>query len=638
MDQVGLFQRFYRNLHRDQGGFTVIETMVGLLILFIAVMATAYTATVGFRYAALARQRQAANSESTSVMEQVRALAFDTVAEGMRESDVQANASEDSNIGTSSCPNGSNYCVTIPGTNDVESIITSSTQAVSPLYPYEGQISSDVGTDFARKVYVSDYENAGDAYRVTVVVDWDQSAVEGAEDEVVLTSVFANTSGGCLGTSTHPFSGPCSTYLYGQSLIPEGSITLSGTIAGVPDFESATVLLPTVAGNTQSEQVQLVQGKERSSGVELTSTASDDVEDFGLVTLATQSDNDQGLPDLPYDKKTLSANGPDATGDVQVGSSSGPHLHAMKSSADSTGDSASTINAATASGAGQACGTQTDNQACSYASSQNGPITLQLHLYKGSTDLGSCDLVRVASAPTASSASIDRTGDSSNTSNNPNVVSTTTRTFGAVTIGCLPANISVFPTGWGGTSSVGGGSGFLVRIADGYTQGNSNCPVVTRAGYGVSAASVGGRSNSGTNSCSNANAPKVHYWDGSSVSAGSYSSHSHSGSGSYTQPDASPAAQFGATRLVYTPSSGPASGCTFTQRIVSGTTVVSGASTASNTGSSPISDSTATFVAPLDGTFQFTVTCPTEGTLVDLNIDSDLGTMKASANYSPPPS
>ena len=119
MDEVGLYQRVYRKLRRDQGGFTVIETMVGLLILFIAVMATAYTATVGFRYAALARQRQTANSESTSVMEQVRALAFDTVSEGMRDTDVQANASTDPNIGTSSCPNGTTYCVTIPGTDEV---------------------------------------------------------------------------------------------------------------------------------------------------------------------------------------------------------------------------------------------------------------------------------------------------------------------------------------------------------------------------------------------------------------------------------------------------------------------------------------------------------------------------------------
>lgn len=612
--------------------------MVGLLILFIAVMATAYTATVGFRYAALARQRQAANSESTSVMEQVRALAFDTVAEGMRESDVQANASTDSNIGTSSCPNGSNYCVTIPGTNDVESIITSSTQAVSPLYPYEGQITSDVGTDFARKVYVSDYENAGDAYRVTVVVDWDQSAVEGADDQVVLTSVFANTSGGCLGTSTHPFSGPCSTYLYGQSLIPEGQITVDGSITGVSDFQSATIVLPTASGNTQSEQVQLVQGKERSSGAQLQLTTSEDAEQFGLVTLATESDNDQGLPDLAYDKKTLASDGPDTTGDLQAGGSTTSHLHLTKSATDGAGDTSSTINAATASAAGEACGTQTDAQACTYAETRNSPITLQLHLYRGATDLGTCDLVRVASAPAATSASVDRTGDSSNLANNPNVVSTATRNFGAISIGCLPSNISVVPSGWSNTASFGGGSGFLVRIADGYTQGNSNCPVVARSGYSVSAATAGSRANTSTASCSNVNAPKVHYWNGTAVAAGAYTSQNHQGSASYTQPDAAAAALFGATRLVYTPSSGPASGCTFTERILSGTTVVSGASTVSSTGSSPITDSTATFPGPLDGKFQFTVTCPGNGTLADLTIDSDLGTMEASSNYSPPPS
>src|SRR5438067_448891 len=60
------------SLRSEQAGFTLIETLVALTVIFGSLLALAYTATIGFKYEDLARQKQTATGIADQIMEQVR--------------------------------------------------------------------------------------------------------------------------------------------------------------------------------------------------------------------------------------------------------------------------------------------------------------------------------------------------------------------------------------------------------------------------------------------------------------------------------------------------------------------------------------------------------------------------------------
>src|SRR5829696_3234413 len=77
-------------------GFTIVETVVAITVIFGSLTALAYTATIGFRYVAIARERQGATGVSNQVIEGVRALAWERFTLGLRTSDVVAEAADPS--------------------------------------------------------------------------------------------------------------------------------------------------------------------------------------------------------------------------------------------------------------------------------------------------------------------------------------------------------------------------------------------------------------------------------------------------------------------------------------------------------------------------------------------------------------
>src|SRR6266516_6265604 len=83
-------------------GFTLIELVIAMGVILTALLAMAYTATIGFSDIALARQRQGANAIADRAMEQIRGLPFDTIKKGLATWD----AGSDPNIvtcGTAKC-------------------------------------------------------------------------------------------------------------------------------------------------------------------------------------------------------------------------------------------------------------------------------------------------------------------------------------------------------------------------------------------------------------------------------------------------------------------------------------------------------------------------------------------------------
>src|SRR2546426_2200630 len=98
------FLRRIRSRLRGEAGFTLIELMVAVGIMLVALLALAYTATIGFSDIALARQRQGASGLANQTMEQIRALPFDVLKKGLSNADLASGS--DTKI--TAC--GVNYC------------------------------------------------------------------------------------------------------------------------------------------------------------------------------------------------------------------------------------------------------------------------------------------------------------------------------------------------------------------------------------------------------------------------------------------------------------------------------------------------------------------------------------------------
>src|SRR5438128_1451481 len=140
------FLRRLRSRMRSEGGFTLIELMVAVGIMLVALLALAYTATIGFSDIALARQRQVASGLANQTIEQMRALPFDVVKKGLGNTDLSSGS--DPNI--TAC--GVNYCY------GGEQIPRGANPNVVPLVPHTQTIV--VGpTTYTVKAYVTYYNN-----------------------------------------------------------------------------------------------------------------------------------------------------------------------------------------------------------------------------------------------------------------------------------------------------------------------------------------------------------------------------------------------------------------------------------------------------------------------------------------------
>ena len=74
--------------HDDERGFTIVETVVAMVVIFGSLTALAYTATIGFRYIAYGRDRQQATTFANQIMEEIRGQAYGTITRGMSSSEL----------------------------------------------------------------------------------------------------------------------------------------------------------------------------------------------------------------------------------------------------------------------------------------------------------------------------------------------------------------------------------------------------------------------------------------------------------------------------------------------------------------------------------------------------------------------
>ena len=271
----GHLERVLARLH-DEQGFSLLETIIAITVIFASLLVLAFTATVGFGYESLARQRQTATSFANGTMEQVRGLAYAKVQTGMLSSDLTG----DTNVVTGcagdaagvyrflSCTPGS-----VPGSGEKIVHNAAAVNPTSPLVPHTSSVTEN-GIAFTVSTYVTNdcttvdgiVCTALDPYRVTVIATW--SGGRSYPTKIVrLQSLFYSPTG-CRSTETHPYAAPCQPFFFGTTTVPRGEINVSGTVDET-SFQSGDLFVPSVESSVQHEQLTQAQSGYTPTGVQI---------------------------------------------------------------------------------------------------------------------------------------------------------------------------------------------------------------------------------------------------------------------------------------------------------------------------------------------------------------------------------
>lgn len=264
---------------RDSG-FTILEIVVAVAVLFVVMVGMAHSATIALVDIGHSRQRQSATGLANQALEQVRALPFDAVLRGLS-NDVLA-AGSDPNVTSKDGTywyDGEEIARHTPATAD----------ARPPLVPHSRDIK--IGpTVYRVSTYVT-FTAPGNALRVTAEVDWKGHALrQGASGKVQARSIFS-PGVGCTGsTATHPYAAPCPTSFSAIAAVEPGGLTITPT---APDaFEQATLELPVQAVTVESGHIVIVDTSGRSSGISMKMTDADRQSLGGTVASARSEGSD----------------------------------------------------------------------------------------------------------------------------------------------------------------------------------------------------------------------------------------------------------------------------------------------------------------------------------------------------------
>ena len=460
------FLRWIRVRLAPEGGFTLVELMVALGVILLALLAMAYTATIGFSDIALARQRQGATGLANQTIEQIRALPFDVLKKGLSNADLGSGS--DPNITLNTCGPPTVYCY------GGEQIPRGANPNVVPLVPHTQTLKVGA-TTYTVRAYVTNYNNitTNNTYRLSVRVSWANPARKGVSS-TVQSQTIAYSGTGCLSGATHPFAAPCQPFFYGTGSVDDGHMDITGTIGGV-SFNSATLSFPGWTSGMQIEQISAVQGLAQASGASITTLGPPTTS--GYQQVVSTADNDPAQPGNDY--TTANGNGTGSAISVSSGGAQSNTLTLTPSGGD-PGASISTTSASLANPV-HPCplvGSQNDQQPCgSDTERQVNAESATLDLKK-KLDLGTSTLVSMAAMPAAGTAFTNRDIQAGA---DGLVHSEATRSLGLVQIGSLPSNLpaGAIPAGW--TGSLVQISNFTdIVTAEGGT--NTAAPTVTAGG------------------------------------------------------------------------------------------------------------------------------------------------------------
>lgn len=598
----GLFVRVHARVHEDEGGFSLLETVIAITIIFGSLITLAMSASTGFRYVGIGREEQAANQIANQLMEEVRGLAFTKITQGLQTSDL----SSDPYLVTG-CSSDAAGVYRIESCSGDEVVSTNfscpsrPTDCSTPLVPNNGTIgaSETYPVDYGWRTYVTNNCTSAtgtcahvDPYRVTVIVEWAGAGTAASGIQRITAQSLFHSPSGCVSSQTHPFAAPCQPFFYGQAIVPVGRIAVSGTVSGV-DFSSGMITTTGADSTLQVEQVSSVQGSWTQTGTELTTSAGTSL-GGATTSRSTAADSDPSGTTPTYSATPAGVLG---AGSNQFASGGGSFVQ-VQNAANDTGQAIS----ATAAGGADTCPPsppappfETDLQPCGGAfARQAGTSRIVGHFHGFVSDVGDATIVSIGPPTAAGTTFVDRVPVSGV---DGDVQGTASRSYGTVTIGGLPESVTP-PAGW-----LGG----IVQL--------SSYRDTVQTTSGTWAAAPTATINSGT----------VGYWNGIG----------------YTTVDLSTTPTYSVSGIALDHSMLTGDGHTVRIRVATDSlsmeSVPTLSSTPSGSGSIPRNETKSTIGSPIFGTFTYEVWI--DGVeVVNLAIDVSLGTLTSKAIYRPGPS
>lgn len=373
--------RLLARARRDEAGFTLIEFMVALGILFVALLSLARTATVALSDVGLARQRQTANQLANQLLEEVRGLPYEALEKGLSDTDLAG----DANI--LFCSGDYHFRVCPPDATAEKIVHDTGIPNVSPLVPHRGSVGPpQYPATFNWSVYVTEAvgQPLEGAYRVTAIVSWNLTVRQGVRNFVeAQTLVYAPE--GCVDTSTHPFGAPCQPYHFVTAGAGGGGLSSQGTVEGL-SFDSFGFDHLREAADIQVEQITRVSGSLNLPSANRTVAGARSITGSSAVSIA---DTDPSSPAGSYATQSI---GPQGPGDLSV--SGGGNTIAVSLGGSDQGSTTST----TAAGGANSCNLQTDGRACGY--STGTAVGTASHTVSLTEGIGTASLGSVSSSST----------------------------------------------------------------------------------------------------------------------------------------------------------------------------------------------------------------------------------------------
>jgi type II secretory pathway pseudopilin PulG len=434
-------------------GFTILETVVAMTVVFASLTALAYTATIGLRYGAYGRDRIQATGVANRIMEDIRGLAYTKVTGGISSTELTT----DSRIVNCS---GTYRFQTCSGEKIVSSTFAAGYDA-DWLYPHTGSFTEG-NLDVSYATYVTNDAPTTNPYRVTVILSWSNGAIAAAPNNSVrLQSLFWSPSG-CVNPNTHPFAAPCQPFFYGQVEAPQARLDVTGSIHDFSvDFDSFTLTRPGISASAQEEQTKQLNVVTTLSGVQVIDSTGTDAVGSQQATSDADDEVETAATGLAGGTSTTAS----SLGQSHLNADCCNEIGLITSvpAGEIEGRGASVTAKGTDAYACPTTGTrETDQLACAGGHVRGpGTTTVSIPVTHVTPTVGAANLIRVVGSGTDTTATIDRDA-SGGTSEDGLIDVSTSRTLGTVQLGGFPPSGMTAPAGMSATQTLD--SNYCVRL------------------------------------------------------------------------------------------------------------------------------------------------------------------------------